>query len=363
VQLGGGTRLEQTFSSGTHTLRLTATNTAGLSGTAEVSFEVKADSDADGIADDYEAAHGLVVGQADADSDTDGDGLTAREEFTLGLNPTSADSDGDSFTDGDEQRLGSNPADPTSVPSPELLTLSTNVIAFGLCPTTAKPLTITTPTPQTTWSASTTMPGLTVTPPTGTGSQILQLTLDCAQLGPGDYQEVVWLITPGGRAQGVLIAATAPGGEPAPPPVTIEPIPDLVLNCNGSGFAIGAFTPQVTVESSNTVIVESDPPSGSQFALGTNVVTVTARTTTTTNQVTFHVIVNPTVPELSIKLDSGEVLLSWSTACGQSVLESSMNLKSSWDEVPATPTHEGSTATVRLALSSGHHIFFRLRQP
>lgn len=54
--------------------------------------ETVADSDDDGLPDDYEALYGLNVGAADADSDFDKDGMTNGEEFRAGTLPNKADS-------------------------------------------------------------------------------------------------------------------------------------------------------------------------------------------------------------------------------------------------------------------------------
>ena len=62
-----------------------------------------ADSDGDGIPDDYEIAHGMNPHDpSDALLDFDHDGLSNLREYQLGTNPNLADTDGDGINDGDE---------------------------------------------------------------------------------------------------------------------------------------------------------------------------------------------------------------------------------------------------------------------
>jgi hypothetical protein len=71
----------------------------------EVEAQLAADSDADGLPDLWERAHGLVVGTKDADLDPDKDGLTNLEEYAIGASPLLADTDGDTLPDGDEAKV------------------------------------------------------------------------------------------------------------------------------------------------------------------------------------------------------------------------------------------------------------------
>lgn len=65
---------------------------------------------ADGLADDWESAHGLDPSDpTDALLDSDGDGLTNQQEYTAGTNPNNADTDGDGLSDRVEIEQGSNP--------------------------------------------------------------------------------------------------------------------------------------------------------------------------------------------------------------------------------------------------------------
>jgi len=101
---------------GTHTLQLTATNSAGTD-SMSIAVLVGADNDLDGLPDDWELAFGLDPTVADdVLSDNDLDGLTARQEFDLGTSPSNPDTDGDDFSDSVEFEVGTDPLDPTEMP-------------------------------------------------------------------------------------------------------------------------------------------------------------------------------------------------------------------------------------------------------
>lgn len=56
-----------------------------------------ADTDGDGLPDDWEKKYGLDVGKNDADEDKDGDGFTNAEEFAAGTDPSDKNSHPDYF--------------------------------------------------------------------------------------------------------------------------------------------------------------------------------------------------------------------------------------------------------------------------
>lgn len=103
---GGG--LVQAITSGTVLIQATHEGASGMIA-IRVAL-VGADSDGDGIPDDYELAHGMNPNNpVDAQEDPDRDGLTNLQEYLLGTDPRNADTDGDGLKDGDEVARGTNP--------------------------------------------------------------------------------------------------------------------------------------------------------------------------------------------------------------------------------------------------------------
>jgi hypothetical protein len=83
----------------------------------EVTVQVVADSDCDGMSDDFEIAHGLNPGSInDATGDSDADGLKNFEEAVYGTDPTNSDTDDDLYPDGMEVGVRSDPLDPLNTP-------------------------------------------------------------------------------------------------------------------------------------------------------------------------------------------------------------------------------------------------------
>lgn len=70
---------------------------------APLTLQAVADTDGDGLPNDYETANGFNPNSAaDASHDPDADGLTVLQEFQRGTNPRLADTDGDGLNDGAE---------------------------------------------------------------------------------------------------------------------------------------------------------------------------------------------------------------------------------------------------------------------
>ena len=82
---------------------------------AQECVHASADTDGDGIPDDWEIVHGLNPLSDDASGDPDGDGLSNLQEYPNGTDPFRADTDGDGQSDQVEVVAGTDPLDPGSL--------------------------------------------------------------------------------------------------------------------------------------------------------------------------------------------------------------------------------------------------------
>jgi parallel beta-helix repeat protein len=100
---------------GLHTVYVEVSDSVGNLATESWNFtvdaSVPADSDGDGLPDDWEIQH---FGDLDetTSNDTDDDGLTHLEEYHAGTDPNNPDTDGDGINDGDEVAAGTDPLVP-----------------------------------------------------------------------------------------------------------------------------------------------------------------------------------------------------------------------------------------------------------
>jgi hypothetical protein len=117
LNLTGDMTRFQARTPGLHMIQASTTDRNGRSAQDQVVIFVQADSDQDGMSDDYETQHGFQIGNAqDAALDPDRDGLTNFDESWRGTDPSDSDSDNDGWSDGEEVAAGSNPLDPRSRP-------------------------------------------------------------------------------------------------------------------------------------------------------------------------------------------------------------------------------------------------------
>jgi len=101
---------------GRHHLVLRVTQ-GGLSAEAAIDVEVAADSDGDGLPDEWERTYGLdPADPQDAALDSDGDNLPNWRELIYGTKPDNQDSDGDNYADDIEIAGGGDPNDANSIP-------------------------------------------------------------------------------------------------------------------------------------------------------------------------------------------------------------------------------------------------------
>jgi hypothetical protein len=78
------------------------TASGGFLGVLELKVYARTDADGDGMDDDWERNHGLVVGVKDGAGDLDSDGLTNAQEYVKATDPQKPDTDDDGLKDGEE---------------------------------------------------------------------------------------------------------------------------------------------------------------------------------------------------------------------------------------------------------------------
>lgn len=106
-------------SPGRHVVELRAIDEQGLVGVHQTPVFIEADSDCDGMSDDFEEMFGFEPSSAaDSGQDDDGDGLRNFEEAWFGTHPRLMDTDGDGYTDGLEVRVGTDPTAVEKTPNP-----------------------------------------------------------------------------------------------------------------------------------------------------------------------------------------------------------------------------------------------------
>ena len=113
-----------------------------------------------------------------------------------------------------------------------------------------------------------------------------------------------------------------------------------------------------------SLVVSCNPPSGTFFAIGTNLVTCTASDHSgNTNTCGFRVVVQDVVPTLSITRQGGNIVICWPATCAVHLLEvtSSLNPAGTWTQVATPPIQIGNQNCVTLPVQPGTR-FYRLRR-
>jgi hypothetical protein len=174
------------LSTGTHTLTLKVTAPSGLTAQVQTHVNVKADTDRDGLSDEYEIIYTCMSFKLfDSDSDPDGDGLANLGEQALNSDPCVNDTDQDGFNDGDETWLGSSLLKPNAtLPQDELALAPTTIQLDCLKGDPQTNLLVQTLYPTTTWQTASDVGWLSADFK-GTGDGTIPISTNCAGLASG----------------------------------------------------------------------------------------------------------------------------------------------------------------------------------
>lgn len=181
--------LEET---GVHTFTLQVT-VGGQASSTSVAVEVVADSDNDGLPNDWEQSkHFNPLYAGDADEDADGDGLTNGTEYHRKTDPWMKDTDGDGVNDGAEVEAGTDPllANDKPVVTPNLVTGADSLFFVSALDGAEQSTSFWTTNGAVgviNFSAGSDSAWLKVTPENGSTPAQMTITVTPAGLAPGNY--------------------------------------------------------------------------------------------------------------------------------------------------------------------------------
>ena len=208
--LGHGEQLSTTLTAGEHTITLEAT-AGGQTGSVTTTLTLSADSDGDGLPDDYEDLYSwcLLPDTPDDQEDPDGDELLNYGEFLEGTHPCLADTDSDGFGDGDELRRGSDPTEFDSTPGDASLFVEETSLDLGTCPdATGATINLETFSGQD-WTLSASDTWFSA-PGSGTGSMSIPVTPVCEGLPSGGFTGQVILSAEGAQPRMIEVILDVP---------------------------------------------------------------------------------------------------------------------------------------------------------
>lgn len=196
--LGQGETVTVGLSLGEHTITLDATDDDGNLVSDQVTIEVQRDFDRDGLLDGYEDIYVSLNfwDPTDATADGDGDGLINLDEAFYGCHPEQPDTDGDGANDSVEVAAGSDCADNTSLPQSPDLAIGPTTLAFtdqvgGPAPDARGIEIANVGGGVLAWSADADSAWITLSPQTGTGTAVVEVSVDTSGLAPGEYEGAV----------------------------------------------------------------------------------------------------------------------------------------------------------------------------